>query len=109
MFPPENLKQPNLNSKLVTMCCTTCASSSLCISRRADLQMCAALLQSPSTLHCQPLGFPLLAQYELKAWHTAISGSACYACVFVSALRISDGPLFHPKTGIYLQTREGKT
>lgn len=109
MFPPENLKQPNLNSKLVTMCCTTCASSSLCFLRRADWQMFAALLQSPSTLRCQPLEFPLLAQYDLKAWHPAISGSACYACVFVSALRISDEPLIHPKTGAYLQTQEGKT
>lgn len=43
--------------------------------------MFAALLHSPSTLRCQPLEFPLLAQYDLKAWHPAISGSACYACV----------------------------
>lgn len=82
---------------LVIKCCTTCASSSLCFLCRADLQICAALLQSPSTLLCQPLGFPLLAQYQLKAWHPAISGSACYACVFVSAFRISDEPLIHPR------------
>lgn len=55
--------------------CPICASSDLCFFLQADPQLCATLLpHSPSTLRCQPLGFPLLAQYKLKVWCSAISG-----------------------------------